>query len=247
MNKVVLFDLDNTLMDKNRKVTAENKEAIRNLIDKGYTTGIISGRPINFVDELRRGISDKMLAISFNGSYILNEYKIRIEDIDEIISKLSKNKLVLKSKDNIYSNKDVPEHFSYKTMKNHNYYDLSKIDEDIYKINILFEESEETVKNVIDNLNCNFEEYPGLGGEITASGTGKGKALKYIMETFGFDDAYIFGDGDNDISMFELGYHNIVMNNARDDIKKYAELVVNNDNYTGVCEGIEWILENENK
>ena len=53
-----------------------------------------------------------------------------------------------------------------------------------------------------------------------------------------------FGDGQNDIPMFETVGYSVVMGNAPDDVKKYADYVTKSNNEDGVAHAIENFMKN---
>lgn len=77
--------------------------------------------------------------------------------------------------------------------------------------------------------------------EILPKGYSKGKTLKRLMEMKGWnkDEVVAFGDGENDVSMFEVVDDSFAMANARDFVKAKAryETASNADN--GIVQGLE--------
>lgn len=77
--------------------------------------------------------------------------------------------------------------------------------------------------------------------EILPKGYSKGKTLKRLMEMKGWnkDEVVAFGDGENDVSMFEVVDDSFAMANARDFVKAKAryETASNADN--GIVRGLE--------
>ena len=64
-----------------------------------------------------------------------------------------------------------------------------------------------------------------LGNEVTACRLGSlNKETEYVLDYFGIDkeDAIAFGDGNNDIEMFEVVGNKIAMGNASDELKEIA-------------------------
>ena len=76
--------------------------------------------------------------------------------------------------------------------------------------------------------------------EITPSGIDKGTALQRLMDLFGItsDQVIVFGNGDNDIPMFEIAHLSIAMGNSHETVKGYADWIApsNED------EGVAWAL-----
>ena len=68
----------------------------------------------------------------------------------------------------------------------------------------------------------------------------KGSALSYICERFeiSLENTMAIGDGDNDISMLKIAGLSVVMDNARDEIKKCADVITASNNNGGVGKAI---------
>jgi Cof subfamily protein (haloacid dehalogenase superfamily) len=69
----------------------------------------------------------------------------------------------------------------------------------------------------------------------------KGKALSHVCERLGIplEETLAIGDGSNDIPMFEVAGKCVVMGNARDAVKQYADFVCASHDEGGVAEAIE--------
>ena len=80
--------------------------------------------------------------------------------------------------------------------------------------------------------------------EIMPIGINKGNALKTLMEQkhFNKENTYVFGDGENDLSMLALG-HSIAMQNALDTVKEKCEYVTLSNEEDGIKEFIEKYME----
>ena len=65
--------------------------------------------------------------------------------------------------------------------------------------------------------------------------------LEFIsnLEKLTKNELVAFGDGQNDIPMFETVGYSVVMGNATDDVKKYADYVTKSNNEDGVVYAIE--------
>jgi Cof subfamily protein (haloacid dehalogenase superfamily) len=248
MNRLAVFDLDGTLLADDGIVKEENISSIKKLVGKGFDVGIISGRPAKFVEEVTKQITENMIQVSYNGSCIKNEYEICISNYKEIISSLKDVHIIIKTQTDIYSNKNIRDTFSYNYFENHEYFNLFTLNNiEVYKIIVIFENNGEYVKNHLDKIECNYFGVDNSGVEIAPKNVSKASALNYLVDKYNYEDVYIFGDGLNDECMFKLGFTNIVMSNASNYIKSYADLVAENEKYVGVSKGLEWIMENDNK
>lgn len=61
-------------------------------------------------------------------------------------------------------------------------------------------------------------------GEIAVKGVDKYKAVKYVLNVLQIprEQSMAYGDGNNDIKMFEAVHYGVAMENATDDLKKVA-------------------------
>ena len=69
----------------------------------------------------------------------------------------------------------------------------------------------------------------------------KANAIKQLKEQLGCDRLVVFGDGKNDIDMFELADEAYAVANAVDELKEAATAVIGNNNEDGVA---RWLEEN---
>lgn len=77
--------------------------------------------------------------------------------------------------------------------------------------------------------------------EITHKYAQKGYALQKLIKSIEIDnnEVLIFGDGENDLTMFELFENTVAMENAMPEIKKLAKYHCGNNNDDGVAKFIE--------
>ena len=80
-------------------------------------------------------------------------------------------------------------------------------------------------KIIVTDLSVHGGKY--LGGEITPYGADKGNALRKICQCAGIsrEDAYAFGDSENDIAMFKAADTGIAMGNGSSSSKKAADMI----------------------
>lgn len=69
----------------------------------------------------------------------------------------------------------------------------------------------------------------------------KANAIKQLKEQLGCDKMVVFGDGKNDIDMFELADEAYAVANAVEELKKIATGVIESNNDDGVA---KWLEEN---
>ncbi len=80
--------------------------------------------------------------------------------------------------------------------------------------------------------------------EIMAKGVSKGAMLEQVAKKYNIplEDIYVFGDGENDLSMLELVEHSYAPTNALDNVKKQAHYSCLSNNEDGVAHTIDGLL-----
>ena len=76
--------------------------------------------------------------------------------------------------------------------------------------------------------------------EIAPQNVSKGNAIDILQDKFNIkpEETYIFGDGENDLSMFRCGVA-VAMGNAMDTVKAQANMITLDNNSDGIAEVIE--------
>lgn len=79
--------------------------------------------------------------------------------------------------------------------------------------------------------------------EIVPKSISKGNAIRLLQEKYGItkEETYIFGDGENDLSMFDCG-NAVAMGNAMDTVKAQADEITLDNNSDGIAAVIERFL-----
>ena len=75
MYKIVVVDLDGTMLNSDGIVTKETKKAIKKTIEKGIEVIIASGRPIDSIKEIAKEIKSDKYFIAGNGALIYDNQK----------------------------------------------------------------------------------------------------------------------------------------------------------------------------
>ncbi|MDD7209409.1 MAG: HAD family hydrolase [Lachnospiraceae bacterium] len=240
--EIIFFDIDGTLFSPVLgKITPRVKKSIEKVRSQGKLCFIASGRPYPF-------IADNVKEIGFDGYVLANGGEIRQDgrilkseclDYDEVKAFCHKLKekgieYALMTSEAAY----LPE--SSRTMLD--YYSKCNID---YK-NFIFDYEEDDIFHKIlkielwadseDELEYVMKHCGTLAHELHADGksmefnsfqhskaTGIHDVLKMLH--IPVENSYCFGDGPNDVEMFETVGHPFAMGNALDIIKEKAEAV----------------------
>jgi len=268
MIKMVISDMDGTLLNSDLKISDENLKAIAKLREKGIRFCIATGRPEQLVKEYIEPLKMEDPMILYNGSVIghpfldktIYELKLEKNDVREIMEYCEKENMIYMpyTKEKIISKPNYRVDFFEKRnqllMKKDRciFEDIRDIDEIVnnYSINkILLIEKENddkyiNAKRLFTSKN-RFEIAASQKGfiDINPKGASKGNALRHLAKYFGYnlDEIIAFGDQDNDVSLLETAGTSIAMANASQKAKAAADFITDSNNDNGVA---NWLNKN---
>lgn len=79
--------------------------------------------------------------------------------------------------------------------------------------------------------------------EVTSKEATKGNALNFVKNYTHQKSTVAIGDGQNDISMFDVADYSIAMQNASQTVKNHADFITNDNNHDGFANGINHFLK----
>ncbi|WP_175560055.1 Cof-type HAD-IIB family hydrolase [Butyrivibrio sp. YAB3001] len=253
--KIFFFDLDGTLLDKEKKITDKTMEALKKFTDVGNHFCINTGRAIDSAMSVYNG-----LGLDFKGSFIGGSNGTEIYSVDEkryVYKTGVPLELVPKILD-LADNYGVHCHTYNEThiVSRHNgecmdyYRRVIKtpliVTDDVMKelvnppskmisIELHDHEKQERFRMALqemvgDKLTLLYSNPYYM--EIFPSEAGKGSVVQRLADYLGIDvkDTYAAGDEQNDISMIEAAGCGIAMINATDLVKKSADVITKLDN-----------------
>lgn len=270
--KTFVFDLDGTLLNSNSEISKKNIEAMKMIIQSKNQLILASGRMLvsmkKIIDKYIPFIKGISPIISYNGAYIIDEKdKLIYESIidKQIAVDLINHLRNIKSHRQIYvkdvliseEENDFIEFYSkhanvdYKIVKDLNDFIMQK-DNDPLKIlciddELKIREIENEIQNKFSNkLNIvlSFKNFL----DIMSKEASKGNAIKKISKIYNinFEQLYVFGDSNNDISMFEITNNSFTLNNANKNVKSAAKHILPSNDEDGVYYAVKKILNDDN-
>lgn len=246
--KLVVCDIDNTLVPKHKNLTPKTKEAIEQLQSKGILFGLASGRSISQLHTLEDlwGIRCEVL-IGLNGSEIYDGlsdtqesfYYMEpqwIKECLEIMAPFDCNPCLGRNGIHYIRRLDAASASSGAYLKNSNPPHIVKDDSEFYEepaAKIGFRVKAEDMPE-IEKRAAAFSSpyYTGFKTENTMfefcnAKASKGELLKMFCAKHNIDMKYVysFGDMTNDISMLEVSGVGVCMQNGSDDAKAAADII----------------------
>lgn len=262
MIKLIITDMDGTLLTSNNEINKEFWKIQKKLADKNVFFAVASGRPYYNLVERFKEIKDSMLFISENGACVMYQEKeiysntMKREDIFfllDICKQISGIVPILCGKKSAYVDKKTYFNENYNFQEEISKYynkleivdDLSKVEDEFFKIAVCdFLISEENSYKYFKEYEDRFQVV--LSGKIWMDlgklDTSKGTAIKMTQKNLNisYDETMAFGDYLNDYTMMKEAKYSYAMKNAHPELKEIANFITKKDNdNNGVIETIK--------
>ena len=250
--KIVFFDIDDTLRNsKTGFIPASIPTVFKQLREKGILTGIASGRGIfGVVPEIRELKPD--FFVTLNGAYIedkkgnvIYSNKIAKDKVEEYIAwtkevgidyglvashtaKLStRTDMISQAIDPIYPNLDVDPDFYEK--------------EDIYQMWTF--EDQGDVLTLPESLSSTLRmvRWHEHSSDVVALNGSKAAGVAKVVEHLGYkpENVMVFGDGLNDLELFDYAGISIAMEVSHEKIKEKADYITKTLEEDGIFDALE--------
>ncbi len=262
--KCYSIDLDGTLLNSEHEISEANLQTINELHEQGHTVILNTGRAYADVVKINALQNLEIPIFCVNGSVLFSKSKELLyeatiplstyKEIFPILKELGVGILVYtnyggfpstlpplhkKSKEELNT---LFETFNYDQI-------LEKDQLKIYKLIALTHYDQlEKIEEVKKALNGKFEismasSFPN-NVEITSIEAHKGKALlRYQqMMNLDFEEIIAFGDGGNDLAMFEVATTSVAMANAPLHVQEKADIITKSNNEDGFSHAVRHLL-----
>lgn len=245
--KLLFFDIDGTLATR-FYVPESTRIALDMTRKKGNKVIITTGRVLSYAKSHFDDLCDGY--ICFNGRYgeldgqVLydhpftkeeaNSYKQRVLDEGASLALYTMNHGYYYGREEDYELAKEMWDEGYITKSEH-------ITDPIYNFDVLFKD-DETFNKLESFEDVLFSRHgPRRSADTTFYNHNKGTAMVAFAKALGvdLDDTYAFGDGINDLLMFQSAGHSIAMGNARDALKKQADFVTTSIDNHGIRNGLK--------
>lgn len=268
--RLVVFDLDGTLLKSDHSISESSLQAIRYLQSKGVKIAIASGRIYSMLGVYQYLIKDLDYIISVNGGAIdeirsgvtLQKMCLSNQTVNHVIEYCLNHQLdcCLLSRGPSFFVKD-----SVRVTRFHQYNQmasdlgLSKIDlkyydqkiEDLDNIEkILIQEFDEAKATNTMNYIQRFQDLTLTNSDknlidLCPKNVSKGNALVQLAKYMNIEPSQIcaFGDYDNDVSMFEIAGISIAMSNASEKALDAADYITKSNDDDGIAYAISLLYD----
>jgi Cof subfamily protein (haloacid dehalogenase superfamily) len=269
MEKVLyISDLDGTLLRKDQTVSPFTAQTICDLTEKGLLFSYATARSYATSSKVTAGLPEKLPVITFNGTFIIEtgtgkrllSNVFTCEEAKQILDRLVASEVYPVV--NAFFNE--VERFSYlpekatrgmKKFVEERWYDTRRTP--VFSADALYEgeifhiacmDKEEKLRPLYEAFREEFHTvlyrdlYSGeMWLELHPRGATKATAMLALKNMLGCDKTVCFGDGVNDIPMFQMADKCYAVANAEDSLKRIATDIIESNENDGVA---KWLLSN---
>ena len=260
--KAVFFDADGTVCDMKKGVPDSAIEAIRALVDNGHEAWLCTGRSRAFVSWYLEQIPFTGM-ISACGSTIEKDGKrLFNKEMTPEVAKLSVEVLrkyglipVMEGADFMYYDKEeytdeVNWYASLITESLGDKWRPIRGNEDCMRINKISAKMKEgcNAEQALKELSAYYDvirhennSFVGTTVELIPKGCSKAAGIAAVCRIYNipWEDTVVFGDSNNDLSMFEYAATKVAMGNASQKIKELADHITTDMFHYGIKNGLE--------
>ncbi|MDE6844934.1 MAG: HAD family hydrolase [Lachnospiraceae bacterium] len=262
MKVLYVSDLDGTLLHSDAKISDYTNQVINQLTSEGMLFSYATARSYLTATKVTKGLHAKIPIITYNGAVILQNNTFEIlakntfskEEKEEILNELLCHGIY----PIVYSYISGKEKFSYLVNKcNRATYEFlltrkgdirdTPVESDnrlgcgdVFYFTCIdkYEKLEPLYIRLKEKYHCIFQKdiYSGEQWlEIIPKTVSKANAILQLKEYLGAEYIVAFGDGKNDIEMFEIADESYAVENAVDELKALATGIIENNDSDGVA------------
>ena len=261
MKTLYVSDLDGTLLRSDITISEYTGRTINELAARGMLFSYATARSYSTASKVTRGLNARIPLIVYNGAFVIDNATEEImisnffgNDVQQVLEQLLEAGIY----PIVYAFVDGVERFSYIREKccpgMLEYIDSRAGDRrdhpvgneaalragEIFYITCIGEEEQLApfYHKYKDTYHCVFQKdvYSGEPWlEIMPQEASKSHATRQLKELLGCDRLVVFGDGRNDIDMFELADEGYAVRNAVDELKAVATAVIGGNDEDGVA------------
>lgn len=255
MIKLIVSDMDGTIVKSNLEIPEEIVSIFQSLIDKGIACGIATGRSFHSIRNTFKDIVDDMIIISENGAMLY--YKGTVLKTTTFTKEVAKEiNEVTKKSDGVIAFSGVKKGYVFNGnddvmhIMEHHFPDLEcvesfeDIDDKFLEISIYFKN--QNSQESIDLFEPLHEHVSAVSSgsdwiDINVKGLNKGEGIKILQERLGIskEECMAFGDNLNDIELLQSVGESYAVENAHEQVKEIAKHIIGTNNEESVLKELK--------
>jgi len=265
MSKLYVSDLDGTLLRSDQVTSDYTNQVINTLVDKGMLFSYATARSLITAKKVTMGIQAKIPLIVYNGAFVIDNVTEEIlianyfdDTVFTLLDDLFNNNIY----PIVYSYIKGSEKFSFvpelctkgmnkfiesrngdvrtnavsslAELKLGNVFYITCID-DSEKLKPLYNKYKDTYHCVFQTDIYTKDKWL----EIMPIEASKSNAIKQLQTMLGCEKLIAFGDGINDMDMFQIADESYAVANAHEELKKHATAIISSNDEDGVAKWLE--------
>lgn len=268
MSSLYVSDLDGTLLRSDETLSQFTTDTLNELTSKGMLFSYATARSLVTAKKVTKGLNTHFPLIVYNGAFIMDNVTEEIllanyfdESIHELLEELFSNGIY----PIVYGYIDGVEKFSYipekctagmkkfiESRSGDKRINIVNTAEELQKGNLFYitcidvpEKLEPFYKKYKEGYHAVYQRdiYTGEQWlEIMPKQASKANAVRALKKLLKCSRLVAFGDGKNDLDMFEIADESYAVANAADELKAKATGVIESNNHDGVA---KWLRERE--
>lgn len=259
MIKLILTDMDGTLLNSEHKMPEKTIETVEWLHRRGIRFGVASGREYANIRSYFPTLAEEMIFIADNGTLVYDKNKeiyvdcIETEEVVKMVESLRQMPnvwIVLCGKEMTYIECAEEKREEIERIAGNFYYNIEMVqdavrlaeEKQILEISVFCEAGSEIVAPELEWVKEKFQMYVSGPNwiDILNKSAGKGNALKKLQEYYGWkeEECMAFGDYLNDMEMLKYSGQSYAMENAHPQILAMAKHIAPSNEKGGVIEVI---------
>ena len=267
MKTLFVSDLDGTLLRSDQRTSAYTNQVINELVTQGMLFSYATARSLVTAKKVTEGISAEIPLILYNGAFItdnVTEEILYANYFDELVDELLDGLFAKEIYPIIYAHIDGREKMSFapdlrspgmkrftdsrkgdirirtvtspEDLRTGNKFYITCIDEPA-KLYPCYEKYKDIYHCVYQKDIYTHDQWL----EIMPAETSKAAAVSQLKELMDCDKLVVFGDGKNDLDLFEIADECYAVANADEELKKKATGILLSNDEDGVA---RWLEEN---
>lgn len=266
MKTLYVTDLDGTLLRSDERTSDLTNEIINDLVARGLIFSYATARSYQTSHKVTKGLNARIPLIVYNGTMVIdnqsgdflikNFFDADVTDVLEDLIRHGIFPIVYAFIDGIEKFSYIPEKSSvgmklFIDSRENDKRDHPVVSEKDLSAGEIFyitcidsaDKLEPFYHKYADTYHCVFQEdiytkYQWL--EIMPKAASKANAIQQLKDLLGCRKVVVFGDGSNDIDMFELADEAYAVSNAVEELKQIATKVIGSNNEDAVA---KWLQE----
>lgn len=261
--RMVVTDMDGTLLNSNHEVSDDFFELFDVLKSRGILFVAASGRQYNSIVDKLDPIKDDIIVIAENGGFAKQKDKeivstpLNKKYVSEVLKTLKevpdthpvlcgKHKAYISGESDAFVEKLKEYYTEFEILE-----ELKVIDPEVIKIAIYHFDDSETniyphVKYFEDKLKVKVSGENWV--DISSPNAHKGFALEKVMQSYNVssEEVLVFGDYNNDLEMLALSQFSFAMENAHPNVKEAAKYSTLSNDENGVEKVLKLLIKSLN-